>query len=271
MKTWDRRRAANSVRRAINFNNMTVSKASNRLAAYDIRTGKLKWQLGGDAEDFGVRQPETYFLGPPLPLMGQLYVLAETKGEIRLLALDAANGNLSWSQQLLAVVEQNSQQIPPIRRMSGVSPSYADGILVCPTSSGALVAVELATRSLLWGYRYPRDYQADQVERMQIYNYGDAGFANRAIDASACIADGRVLVTPFDSDSLHCLNLVDGELQWKYKRQDDMYAACVLSRQSGNGGAASCAGRSTGRRQTGLGRPGRYRCLKEQCPAAAVL
>ncbi|MGA2799007.1 MAG: PQQ-binding-like beta-propeller repeat protein, partial [Thermoguttaceae bacterium] len=141
-----------SVRRGINFNNFTTNKDSNRLAAYEIRTGKLKWQSGGNAEDFGVRLADTFFLGPPLPLMGQLYVLAETKGEIRLLVLDAANGNLSWSQQLLAVMEQNSQQGPPIRRMSGISPSYADGILVCPTSTGALVAVELATRSLLWGY-----------------------------------------------------------------------------------------------------------------------
>ncbi len=160
--------------------------------------------------------------------MGQLYVLAEMKGEIRLLVLDAANGNLSWSQQLLAVMEQNSQQIPPIRRMSGISPSYADGILVCPTSTGALVAVELATRSLLWGYRYARDIQSDQMERMLISAYGDAGLpANRAVDASVCIADGRVLVTPIDSGSLHCLNLIDGELRWKYKRQDDMYTACV--------------------------------------------
>jgi outer membrane protein assembly factor BamB/DNA-binding SARP family transcriptional activator len=217
-----------SVRRGINFNNFTINKASNRLAAYDIRTGKLKWQSGGEAEDYGVRLADTFFLGPPLPLMGQLYVLAEMKGEIRLLVLDATNGNLSWSQQLLAVMEQNSQQIPPIRRMSGISPSYADGILVCPTSTGALVAVELATRSLLWGYRYARDMQSDQMERMPISVYGDAGLsANRAVDASVCIADGRVLVTPIDSDSLHCLNLIDGELRWKYKRQDDMYTACV--------------------------------------------
>jgi outer membrane protein assembly factor BamB len=218
-----------SVRRVINFNNPVVAKASNRLAAYDIRTGKLKWQVGGDADDFAVRLPETFFLGPPLPLMGQLYVLAEMKGEIRLLALDAANGNLSWSQQLLAVMEQNIQQNTPVRRTSGISPSYAEGILVCPTSTGAVVAVELATRSLLWGYRYGHhDNQAEHLERMLIPAYGDAGLlTSHANDAGVCIADGLVLVTPIDSDSVHCLNLSDGELRWKYKCQDDMYLACV--------------------------------------------
>jgi len=222
----------NSIRRAANFNNPLSARAHNRLAAYDVHTGKLKWQAGGNADEFGVRLPETFFLGPPLPLTGQLYVLAETKGEIRLLALDAASGNLSWSQQL-AMVEQNIQQ-DSLRRLTGVSPSYADGILVCPTSTGALVAVKLATRSLLWGYPYGHDNQADQV----MEGYGVAGPpTNHAVDAGICVADGRVLVTPIDSDSLHCLNLIDGELLWKHKRQDDIYVACVYQ------GKAILAGR----------------------------
>ena len=221
-----RAQAVNPARRATTY--ATVSKVFNRLAAYDIHSGKLKWQLGGDVDDYGVRLAEAYFLGPPLPLMGQLYVLAEIKGEIRLLALDAGNGNVSWSQQLLAVVEQSSQQAPTMLRVSGVTPSYSDGILVCPTSAGALVAVELANRSLLWGYRYPHDYQPDQMERMLNFNAGDVGLiSNRAADGGVCIADGKAIVTPGDSDSLFCLNLIDGELQWKHKRQDDIYAAGV--------------------------------------------
>ena len=37
----------------------------NRLAAYDIRTGKLKWNLGGPAGQYALGQAETFFLGPP--------------------------------------------------------------------------------------------------------------------------------------------------------------------------------------------------------------
>ena len=83
-------------------------------------------------------------------MQGQLYVLAEIKGEIRLLALEAATGDVLWSQQLASAEPDILQD--PMRRWSGASPSYADGILVCPTSAGAVVGVELATRSLLWGY-----------------------------------------------------------------------------------------------------------------------
>ena len=84
--------------------------------------------------------------------MGCLYVLAEQKEEVRLLALDPATGDLWWSQQLSAVEQSLVQD--PLRRHMGVSPSYADGILVCPTSTGALVGVDLANHSLLWAHCY---------------------------------------------------------------------------------------------------------------------
>ena len=202
----------------------------NRLAAHDIHTGKLTWHLGGPADQFALRQPETFFLGPPLPLMGQLYVLAEVKGEIRLLALEAATGNLAWSQQL-AVVEQSIQQ-DPLRRLAGVSPSYADGVLVCPTSTGAIVGVELATRSLLWGYRYGRERNANRMGNIVMLPFPNglnrgAQATHRWMDASVCIAEGRILATPIESESLHCLSLIDGELLWKQPRQSDLYVACV--------------------------------------------
>ena len=84
--------------------------------------------------------------------------MAEIKDEIRLLALDAATGNLLWSQQL-AMVESNITQ-DPVRRLAGVSPSYSDGVLICPTGAGCVVAVDLATRSLLWGYIYSHPGEA---------------------------------------------------------------------------------------------------------------
>ena len=205
---------------------------SNRLAAHDIHNGKLKWHLGGPNDQFPLRQAETFFLGPPLPLMGQLYVLAESKNEaaVVLMALDAQNGSLLW-QQRLAVVEETLHESPP-RRMAGVSPSYCDGLLICPTGVGAVVAVDLATRSLLWGYRYRRDYDANQQQvmmRMNGFYQPGQPIPSRWTDGAAIIADRKVLITPVESDALHCLNLVDGTSAWKQplKRQDDLYLACV--------------------------------------------
>ena len=199
---------------------------SNRLAAYEVRTGKLKWQIGGPAGPHALRQAETFFLGPPLPLLGQLYVLGEIKGEVRLMALDGATGDLLWSQQL-AVVEQSVLQ-DPLRRWAGASPSYADGVLVCPTSTGAIVGVELATRWLLWGYRYGRGRAGNRSNLGLFSSVAPGGAApSRWIDGSVTIADGRVLATPIESDSLYCLSLIDGALLWKSPRQNDLYVACA--------------------------------------------
>ncbi len=211
---------------------------SNGLAAYEIQTGKVRWRLGGEDDS---KKSDVFFLGPPLPLRDQLFVIAEIKDEIRLLALDAATGKELWHQQL-ATVEGNILQ-DPVRRLAGVSPSYADGVLICPTGSGCVVAVELATRSLLWGYVYQH---ADQQygRRWRGMNQVQMGFANqqgqpvpRWLDGTATIAGGRVLLTPAEADMLYCLNLADGKPLWNPKLRvdrnergeqlDRYYIACV--------------------------------------------
>ena len=90
-------------------NNPSNQSNANALAAYDIQTGKLQWKVGGEESS---EQNDTFFLGPPLPLRGQLYAMAESKGEIRLLALGVATGKLLWSQRLALVESDVSQDWP---------------------------------------------------------------------------------------------------------------------------------------------------------------
>ncbi|MBI2825661.1 MAG: PQQ-binding-like beta-propeller repeat protein [Planctomycetia bacterium] len=213
-------------------------RAYNRLAAYDIATeGKLKWEAGGPPGESQTELSGAFFLGPPLPLAGWIYALVEVKGEIRLVALDGPSGKLEWSQQL-AVLETNISN-DPLRRTAGVSPSYSDGVLVCPTSAGAVVALDLTTRSLLWGYQYARN-DSPQAPEMVFRGRGIVGGAivqnntpggaiagNRWADASVTIAEGRVLLTPPESNQIHCLDLLDGKLSWQKPREDGLYLGCV--------------------------------------------
>ncbi|MBX3412093.1 MAG: PQQ-binding-like beta-propeller repeat protein [Pirellulales bacterium] len=197
----------------------------NRLAAHDIRTGKLKWEVGGANGDGELELAGVFFLGPPLPLAGKLYSIVEQNAEIRLIALDAKTGHVEWSQQL-AVVEQDITN-DYSRRQSGVSPSYADGVLVCPTAAGATVAVDLTTRSLLWGYRFPPLALAQRNQTMWprmagvMVNGSEQNASNRWNDGGVVMAEGRVLLTPLESNELHCLNLIDGSLAWKRPRVSD--------------------------------------------------
>lgn len=203
----------------------------NRLTAHEIRTGKLKWEIGGARVEPSLEHAGSFFLGPPLALMGSVYSLAEINSEIRLLALDAKSGKTQWTQQL-AVVEVDVLQDPQ-RRLAGVSPSYSDGILVCPTASGAVIAVDLTTRSLLWGYRYSsslpnaNSMMGRRISAVVVYAGRPRDETDRWVDSSITIADGRVLATPVESAELHCLNLIDGSLLWKIPRGDSLYVAGV--------------------------------------------
>jgi len=195
--------------------------AFNRLAARDIHNGKLIWELGGPPGPRELPLAGRFFLGPPLPLMGHLYVLAEAKNEIQLLALEASTGNLLWSQSL-AVIDQNGSEFS--QHWAGLSPSYAEGVLVCPTSAGAVVGVDLATRSLLWGVCYEQDRSSVRRRgRVQLPNETTSGWS----DTIVTISGDRALLTPSESSWLYCLNLFNGELLWKCPRQNGIYLACV--------------------------------------------
>jgi outer membrane protein assembly factor BamB len=212
----------------------------NRLAAYDLnKEGKLRWALGGPPGEEELPEADTFFLGPPLPIAGRLYVLAETKGQIRLLAIDSrASGQLGqspveWSQPLVDL-EQNildSQRDNRLRRLAGAVVSYSDGVLICPTMAGAVAAVDVTTRSLLWGYLYQSDVQ-ERIGRLDALqangNVDPRGDGiDRWVDGAATIAEGRVLLTPVDSTELHCLQLVNGQLAWKIPREEGLYIGCV--------------------------------------------
>lgn len=200
----------------------------NKLQARDIRTGKLAWEVGGPKSE-ELELAGMFFLGPPLPLDGMLYVLAEIQGEVRLVVLDPVSGALQWSQTLYLV--EQTVPLDMYRPVAGVSPSYADGVLVCPTAAGAVVAVDLTSRSLLWGYRYQTDssnyglrQQAIAINRIR---QGMQQQPDHWNDSLATISGGRVILTPVDSDEMYCLNLVDGEELWKRKRGNGLYVGGI--------------------------------------------
>ena len=205
------------------------SVETNKLVSLDLQAeGKLRWIVG---DEDGTDEPKlagAFFLGPPLPLMGQLYVLAEINGEIRLVVLDAATGRLQWAQQL-AQVDQREIMQDPTRRAAGASPSFSDGILVCPTSAGAVVAVDISSRSLLWGYQYPH-MTAARRSGLSVYPAPIRQVGERWADATVTIVDGRVLVTPVESDQLHCLDLLTGKPTWEPQpRGELLFTGCVAA------------------------------------------
>lgn len=205
----------------------------NRLAARDLAgNGKLAWQVGGTDSPREARLAGAFFLGPPLPVEGTLYAIAEIKREVRLVALEAATGKLVWQQQLVPALR--SVGLDPWRRRYGATPAMAAGVLVCPTSAGAVVAVDVARRSLLWGdyYGKPPSGQITPWGLQSMYDNGDESRRQRWADVAAIIDGDKVLVAPADGDqgsSLYCLDLMSGEKRWEHNfaRRENLFVAGV--------------------------------------------
>ena len=111
------------------------------------------------------------------------------------------------------------------RHISGASPSYADGIIVCPTSAGVVLGVDLVSRSLAWATSY--DHTSDSNRRNSFINRGAIPYGEGWLDSSAAISDGKVIVTPPESNEIHCFDLFSGKLLWSQKREEALLVAGV--------------------------------------------
>lgn len=190
--------------------------AGNRLTAYDLEAGgAVRWQMAGpDQQPADASGEAPWYLGGPLVVGDALYVLVERQGEVSLDVLAAADGSRRWSQVLATYDEEESIANPAARgrRLAGLTPAFADGLVVCPVGGGCLVAVDTTSRALAWACSYPRAAVADP--RRQAAGGELATAPIQRSDPCPVIARGRVLVTPYDADLLLCLDARTGSSLW---------------------------------------------------------
>jgi outer membrane protein assembly factor BamB/tetratricopeptide (TPR) repeat protein len=238
----------------------------NRLISIDLESGALIWSIGRSGS--GLRGEEVdkatnasalgegaYFLGPPITLGGKLYVLLERDGFLLMACLDGnklsdpipKNGKpaggvampkqpeLVWVQNLGRANTPIGQD--PLRRVQGAFLAAADGVIICPTNSGAIVAVDLNARSLLWAHTYatanagntnPQDAAGGFRRRGGPVVQNNLG-PNRWRSSTPMIANGRVVISAYDSGTVQCLDLRTGKLHWQENRKnDDLYIGGIL-------------------------------------------
>ncbi len=205
------------------FATVGMTGSFNTLSSRDIhgtRQGNLNWIIGGETGGFEPRLAGAFFLGTPLYFGGRLFVIYERNKSINLAVIDSEKGKLLWSIEL-AQAEQPIN-LDPFRKQAGATPAISEGIILCPTSGGGVVAVDLTMHSLLWAYRYNRTYES----RPQNRNNSQAKKKHWA-NASLMIAKGKVILAPMESSYLHCLDLKTGKAIWKQPRGNKMFVAGV--------------------------------------------
>lgn len=200
----------------------------NTLSAYDIATGNVRWRLPERAAGGETEPPEstTWFLGPPLVAESDIYILAEEGGEARLECRASEDGRVRWQQPLVSYDEHETIMHPEARgrRLAGLTPALADGMLVCPLGAGCVVAVDTATRSLLWAHHYTRSPAGDD---------GQARGTIRPLgEPCPVIAGGLVLLAPYDAPGLICLRVRDGKPAWPSPKRGRLRVAGVVGNRA---------------------------------------
>lgn len=208
------------------------ASTTNYLEAVGLaKEGAILWRIGGENGNAEPKLAGAYFLGPPLAFQDQLYTLLEVNGETRLVVLDPETGKLIWQQQLLQTQGNPSTQDSG-RRAMALSPTISDGVVVCPTGYGAIVAVDMQTRNLRWAKTYAStrasSFNALRGSFQPEDNYDP--LEERWHEPTVIAHQGVVLVTPPDSNLLLCLDILTGESKWKgegERRQNGRYVVGV--------------------------------------------
>ncbi len=212
--------------------------ATNFIRAYDAETGLFRWEIGGQVQNADPTQERSanllagyYFLGAPLVLGNRIYVLAENGEGIFLIRIGEpvpgqkdSNPTIPASQ-LLTVPEQPLAE-HPLRKHAGLIPSFAQGLLICPTCDDRIIAVSAEDLSLRWVFRYGGILRRQEIGGDRFLLFGANSLAdsdrvdrdNRWTDFLPRIVDGKVLITPRDSDQLFCLDLLTGQQLWTAAR-----------------------------------------------------
>jgi outer membrane protein assembly factor BamB len=211
----------------------------NKLMAYELASGKAVWELGGPTEN----RAGVQFLGPPLVQGNLLYCLISRNEEILLIALknrELANGRKIvewlWEQPLPTPISSELSQQMPLWKLTGLTPSYANGVLICPIAHETVIGYDLARGIFSWQFRYTDELSHSKKTMDKLYHFqSDYGISpadeDRWLDTAPIIAEGRVILTPSDSTEIFCLSLSQGTPYWSAPREDDLYVACVHNRQ----------------------------------------
>ncbi len=215
-----------------------LTKSFNKLSAYDMKTGKISWQVGGSHSATKLPLAGLYFLGPPVEWNGVAYVLGELNQEIRLYALDPVKGEPLWSQPLALTVSPPEMDLE--RRIQGLTVSVIDGILICPTGVGVVSAFNPTTRQLLWNtYLFDTNNPDSQFSQGNLRNVNAANnpylqYQTKLkqliepdwMDYPVICTSQEILVVSPEDDSLFCLN-VDGTIRWKIPRNNNLCVAGI--------------------------------------------
>ena len=194
---------------------------ASALICLDAQSGRRRWEF------HGARLGPCFFAGPPLVLDKSLFVLIESQvtDHFELIRLRTTDGSL------LSRLPLGKSLVPfpeDFRRHESACPLVSSaGQLLCPTTAGALFAVDPLWDEISWVYRHPRNDSPDNAsddardpQRKIGYRWWSGWQGVQTISTP----DRIIYVTP-ESDELACLDRWTGRLIWSVPRGQSRFVA----------------------------------------------
>ena len=166
--------------------------------------------------DWNSAPSRAVFLGAPLPGSSELLCVTEQQGQIHLTSLAPGSGAALWTQPVCIL--GRSSEMDADRQLRACVPVRSNGVVIFPTNTGLVVALDLVQRRLLWVTHVddlPNGQQSRGRGEYLPPTLGYAGFASGLV-----MAAGRVVYLPPRSTRVHCLDRETGKSLWTSARRD---------------------------------------------------
>lgn len=189
-----------------------------RFAKLDINKDKtITADEAIDNNDAEAPLADHFFIGPPLAVHGRLFCVTESAGDLSAVALNPETGAVIWKQRI--AYTQRAISIDSPRQRLSCTPTYANGILICPTNNSVLVALDAFDGSLVWG-AFDGNSDRYQPNRRGIrFSSRQKPLGNTAFTTAPVVEGDRIFYRPRYSNSVQCFDLNTGERKWSSPSQ----------------------------------------------------
>ena len=201
------------------------------LVARDLNTGRVVWRAGGLAsEGFpGLPCEGAFLFGPPTCDGEELFVVGERDGDLWLFCLEAETGLVRWDQLLASA--GRGIELDPVRKCWTAPVAVRGSLVICPTTTGWVTAVDRMTRRIVWSTRLKDHDPSEEVSESSFDARNcESSINERWAPAQPLLVGDRVLITAMEfpdehsrhSPQLVCLNALSGQKLWSIPKEEQL-------------------------------------------------